>query len=229
MDSPDRLPQPLPGARTVLEVVEAILSEVPFAAPAVRALIDNRIKAGQRIILEEIRAKGMRAIDDLSDSQIDFFVPASYRFFEQVRLGEYEHNLRVIARQMAGEMAEDDSRDVGRIARTARCLEMASLDELRCIAHIKRAVEIYFADAKNQESTTSIEHHKDIFTPLSLQRGLEESGIAMEMYALRNAVWSLTTRGVIAESKYWFTQMDSTGYTATNLYFEIVSSCSGVV
>ncbi len=45
----------------------------------------------------------MSELDNLTDGQREFFLPAGYRFFEQVRLGEYEHNLQLLAELIAGE------------------------------------------------------------------------------------------------------------------------------
>ena len=135
-----RLPQPTGTAKPLVGIAHAIVESLPNVGPwlalAMRSAVDRSIVEGQRILSEEFSRRGIEALDDLTEEQREWFVPAGYRFFEQARLGEYEHNLRVLARLVAGEMLDENRKDVGRVARAARRLESISKKHLLCLACI---------------------------------------------------------------------------------------------
>jgi hypothetical protein len=218
------LPQPNSNATSASAITSVILDSVPWLGPAIKTYLQFKLEEARAILLDEIKRYGLQALDDLTVEQRRFLVPAGYRFFEQVRLGEYAHNLRVLARLIAGEMTGEGPPDIGRIARAARGLEMATLVELRCIARAKRAAEINFLDAAEKD-----DRPVGIFTPLTLVDSLSEGGTDLAMDDVVNAVWSLQNRGIFVESKEWFTAQERMGYTTTHLYNEIFESCSYVL
>lgn len=140
-------PQPTKSARNVYEISTAIVTTLVPPLAIVKAgadvLIRNRLEAGQTLLLEEIARCG---VGELSDEKWDYYVPTAYRFFEQVRLGEYEHNLSVLAKLIAGDLStEAVDPDIGKIGRAASKLEMLPKDVLVALSRCERAFEIYEA------------------------------------------------------------------------------------
>lgn len=139
----EEFPQPTKNALTVWKITGAICSTIPGLS-TIRELsqhfLDSRIELYQGKLIEAVRREG---IEVLSDEQAAFYVPAAYRFFEQVRLGEYDHNLFVLAALIAGNLNDKMGRaDVGRVGRAARKLELLSLSELTALVRCKEAFEI---------------------------------------------------------------------------------------
>jgi hypothetical protein len=88
--------------------------------------------------------------DELSVEQVGEYVPMTYRFFEAVKEGEYEHNLRILAAFMAKELKQDIP-DAPNFARTARRLEGITRRELALIALVDpRMAEFRKPEAANQ-------------------------------------------------------------------------------
>src|SRR5688572_9355518 len=101
----ERLPQPTAGASGKTSMVAALLNVVcPASGDALRGLLNQRIERGLEILIDEVRLAGRERLDDLSKEQMEFFLPQAYRFAEQVRIGDYAHNLRVIAKVIASEL-----------------------------------------------------------------------------------------------------------------------------
>lgn len=135
------VPQPKKNAVEVVEITMAIVGAVVPPIAVIKPWIDAHQKSkaehAQKILISEIEEHGISMIND---DQYEFYVPAVYRFLEQVRLGEYEHNLRVLAALIAQGLADKPDRpDVGVIGRAARKLELISNGELETLAASKVA------------------------------------------------------------------------------------------
>jgi hypothetical protein len=147
------LPQPARNTMEIVGVTSALTGAVldqlfPGIGTAFREVValavKRRIESGEKMLLEEVRRRGISALDD---PKFDFFVPAYYRFLEQVRLGEYDHNLAVLAKLIAGELEDGAAtHDVGRVGRAAQKLHLLSHKELaavvRCIRIFDNPVDL---------------------------------------------------------------------------------------
>ncbi|MDO6967011.1 hypothetical protein [Rhizobium alvei] len=141
------LPQPTKHAFEIYEVTSAIMTEFVPGLSVIKALSDiaiqKRLEAGQALLIGEISRTGLTA---LSNEKWSYYVPAAYRFFEQIRIGEYDHNLSVLAKLIAGDLEGDiASADVGKIGRAASKLEMLPREHLVALSRCERAFEIYQA------------------------------------------------------------------------------------
>ncbi len=114
-----------------------------------QAALEIRIEQYQQKLIDLLHERG---VDVLSEEQAQFYIPAAYRFFEQVRIGEYGHNLMVLGRLLAGELEGALPGDTGKIGRAARKLEMLPFEQLSCLALCKRGFEL--THTSERESTT---------------------------------------------------------------------------
>ncbi|WP_296074581.1 hypothetical protein [uncultured Agrobacterium sp.] len=141
----NNLPAPTSNARHIIEITTGLTGAVldavaPGVGTALRGAVSfairKRMEQGEALLLAEIERSGLSA---LNEDQLDFYVPAYYRFLEQVRLGEYQHNLTVLAKLITGGVTEASSdADVGRVGRAAQKLHMLSRSELGALAHCLR-------------------------------------------------------------------------------------------
>jgi hypothetical protein len=120
---------PTENARSTAAIAGAVVSDLlPIGSNTVNELwqqtLRRRYEAGQQILIEEVRKKGIEA---LADEQLNYFVPASYRFFENVRLGTCEHALKFLASFMANEL----SKEYSEVPKTSKVADAVSgLDEI---------------------------------------------------------------------------------------------------
>jgi hypothetical protein len=163
----------LPGLATLKELMQAAL--------------ENRIERYQRRLIDLVHERG---VDVLSEEQAQFYVPAAYRFFEQVRIGEYDHNLTILGRLIAGELEGGVPRDAGKIGRAARKLEMLTVEQLSFLATCKRGFEL--THTSQRESTTpgclDAAHMIDAFA---------ERGIDITYVQAREQLHELSARGLL--------------------------------
>ncbi|MEM5500493.1 hypothetical protein WNY59_02715 [Ahrensia kielensis] len=124
------LPRPTKNAQKVVDLVGVIASSVPIAS-SLKELWSIKLKRdferAQEILIEQISSQG---IEVLSDESLEFFVPASYKFFDQVRLGEYEHNLEILAGLITRNIGSSDSLSKKNILRYASALSGLSSYEI---------------------------------------------------------------------------------------------------
>lgn len=142
-DTTDKLPAPKPGALRVIEITEAVVVDVLAAfgipggaviAAAVKALAESRLEKGTEVLIEELKNAN---ICILNDEQAQVFIPNAYRFYEAVKQGEYKHNLRILARIMAGN-AKEGTGSTADVLRFARTIEGLSEDELALLWNCHR-------------------------------------------------------------------------------------------
>lgn len=126
-----------------LEIAGSFVPGGGVLKASLEILVRKRLEEGQRVLFAEIEERG---ISVLSKEKWEYFIPAAYRFFEQVRLGEYQHNLKILAKMIAdGTSAHDEPSDVGAIARAARKLEMLPREHLIALSRCERAFDLYAA------------------------------------------------------------------------------------
>jgi len=126
----EKLPEPTENARSVNAILGAMIADLMPMGSSLNELwrqhLERQFKKGQRILVERISRQGISA---LSDPQLAYFVPASYRFFEQVRQGELEHILAILAGQIASDLGEEDAEPIV-VARLSALLSGLSKFEL---------------------------------------------------------------------------------------------------
>lgn len=191
-DETTPVPQPSEGALDTYEICMAIASELVPGWSLVKAtsdvLIRRRMQHGQRILIEEISRSGR---DALTDERFNYYVPAAYRFFEQVRLGEYEHNLKILAKIISRDLEPDVlAPDVGRVARAASKLEMLPEAHLVALAYCERAFEIYRASDQYDGYWLCIDSH-------NLKASFAEAQIDVEPINCQEWLHELSSRGLL--------------------------------
>ncbi|KQW31049.1 hypothetical protein ASE36_01785 [Rhizobium sp. Root274] len=155
------IPDPSKSAKTVSAISLTVLADLVPGGSAFRDLVgayqSKKIEEYRQLLLTEIHQRGLKAFDDLSDTQIEFIIPAAYRFFEQVRLGEYRHNLKILARFLANGLVDQVSLpkpgDVGRLARQLEYLDEL---ELRVLAASIGFSEASLSKAKVEQPFISV-------------------------------------------------------------------------
>jgi hypothetical protein len=149
------LPQPTKTARDVYEVTGAILESIPGVGVLKKftdIYLNRRIEEELNKIVHEVRASG---IGILTETQFEFYLPSAYRFAEQVRLGDYEHNLRILRKILMNGLRAS-STDTGKIGRHARQLEYLSEFEIDVLAAAYE-LGMVFADRVGEEGFVSPE------------------------------------------------------------------------
>jgi hypothetical protein len=109
-----------------------------FAAAALPLIMERFIDRPKRQLMEAL-AKGQ--ITDLSAEQVAQFVPMAYRFLEAAKQGEYEHNLRVLAQYLTGELKQE-APEAAHFSRMARRVEGLSQTDLKVMV----LVELWFSE-----------------------------------------------------------------------------------
>lgn len=210
------LPQPSKSTRDIYEISAAVVTTLvpPLAAFKAGAdiLIRKRLEAGQALLLEEIRSSG---VDALSNEKWDYYLPAAYRFFEQVRLGEYEHNLSVLAKLIAGDLrATDPLPDIGKIGRAASKLEMLPKEVLIALSRCERAFEIY-------ETTDECDGYWICIDAPELIASFAEVGVDVKAIQCQEWLHELGCRGILTSSDRP-SRIGGTFYYRSSVYREII-------
>ena len=174
--------QPSKNARDVYEVTGAILESVPGGSVVKKfadIYLNRRIDAALKLLVEEIKNSGIQV---LTDAQYEYYLPSAYRFAEQVRLGEYEHNLKIL-RNIIIDGLKNNRMDSGKVGRNARQLENLTEFELSVlvacseIATMSKSVSLLFISSNSIVQNTSSfksSNREDIKCALSVlySRGL---------------------------------------------------------
>lgn len=186
------LPQPSKSARTVVAVTGAICGTLIPALGPLRELYNlylaRKMEQYRLVLIQEVEARGLRALEDLTEGQIEFLIPASYRFFEQVRLGDYEHNLRVLARYLAGRLAlPEPIREPGDVGRFARQLEYLDLKTLKVMA-----AAVMLRDKLDVDDTS------DFVSGEGLRHHFPEQFHDASLSSIRSSLAVLSSRGLLA-------------------------------
>lgn len=218
----NQVPQPTKNATDVYEVSSAIITALlpPLAVLKAGAdvLIRKRMEEGQRLLLSEI---GRMGTGQLADEKWDYYVPAAYRFFEQVRLGEYEHNLRVLAKLISGDLnAQQNDVDVGKIGRAARKLEMLPKAHLVALSRCQRAFELYAASDESDGYWICIDESE-------LRGSLAEVGVTAEGIECQEWLHELAARGILTSGGRP-SRIGGTYYFKNAVFDEIISSTEAV-
>ncbi len=185
------LPQPSSSARTVVAVTGAICDALIPALGPLRELFNlylaRKMEEYRQVLIDEIEARGVTALEDLTEGQIEFIIPASYRFFEQVRLGDYEHNLRVLARYLAGRLAATEPiRESGDVGRFARQLEYLDLKTLKVMANA-----LLLRDKLDADDTS------DFVSGEGLKHHFPEQFQDTSLSSVRSSLAVLSSRGLL--------------------------------
>jgi hypothetical protein len=135
-----KLPSPTQHADAIAKWVPTIAMafagiwypESAFAGAVYQLVYEKFVERPKRLLLGELR-KGN--VQNLSNEQLVPFVPMAYKFFEAAKEGEYEHNLRILAAFLRGEL-EQEIPDEANFARMVRRVEGLSLTDLRVMTMI---------------------------------------------------------------------------------------------
>lgn len=172
------LPQPSKTGRSVAALTAAICADLLPLGGTLREVFavyeQKKINEYRRVLVEEIEAFGVRTIDGLSEAQAEFVVPAAYRFFEQVRLGEYEHNLRILARFIGGSLADRSTTkspgDIGRFARQLEYLDEYCLRVLSAALRLREKIPNSANAGEPFIASDSLIHHFSEFSETDAPR-----------------------------------------------------------
>lgn len=190
----ENLPQPSESAQTVANVLVAVAGSLIPGGGVFRELLDihlnDRIKKSQTILIEALQEKGLIVFDELTQGQKEFIIPAAYRFYEQVRLGEYEHNLRILGKLLTNGLVSETHADPGIIGRASRRLELISRSELQALALTYNAFEIYRKSDEYDKYWLCIDGHE-------LVAAFIEQGLNLEVIEAEELLHEFSTRGLL--------------------------------
>ncbi|HCL64137.1 MAG TPA: hypothetical protein DIC56_04685 [Rhizobium sp.] len=187
----DELPQPTKSARNVLALTGAICSELLPGFSVLRELygvyLESKIEQHQRELIQAIEARGISAQRELSDEQSQFLLPAAYRFFEQVRLGEYAYNLKILAAFIAESVVREpgtlEAGDVGRFARQLEYLDLKTLKVMAAALMLRDKLDV--DETFDFVSSEGLKHHfPELFQDTSL-------------HSVRSSLAVLSSRGLL--------------------------------
>jgi hypothetical protein len=150
-----KLPKPVKGAQGILSVSSTILAEmlsalgVPATSIAVKFIeivSKNNIEKSTRLLLEQV-AKGN--IELLTDPDYEGLIPNTIAYYEAAKLGEFRHNLKILALMLIGE-SQKAQIDPSKVARTARRIASMSQADLQMLVTLKSVFDIK-ASEKNYD------------------------------------------------------------------------------
>ena len=127
------LPQPTKNARDIYEITGAVIESIPGVSLLKKFAdihLNRKLEEALKLIAKEVQECG---IEVLSDIQYEYYLSSAYRFAEQVRLGDYQHNLKILRRILVDGL-KSNSTDSGKIGRHARQLEYLSEFEIDVLA-----------------------------------------------------------------------------------------------
>lgn len=136
------LPSPVENAGTIAKLVTGVAAaftavwypEAGIAGAVLPFIIDHYVERPRKILLEELK-KGN--IQDLSAEQVAPLCPMTYKFLEAAKEGECEHNLRILAAYLVGELKQKAADDpAARFSRMVRRVEGLSDIDLKVMSLI---------------------------------------------------------------------------------------------
>lgn len=212
------VPQPTNKAKDIYDVLSAIVTSFIPSLAVFKAgadiLIRKRLEHGQSLLFSEINQKGL---SELSNEKWDYYIPTAYRFFEQVRLGEYNHNLIVLAKLIAGDLdATDSLPDIGKIGRAATKLEMLPKEHLFALARCERAFEIYQASEECDGYWICIDNRE-------LMDSYREIGVEILPIDCQGYLHELASRGLLIAGDRP-SRVGGTFYYKSSVFNEIISA-----
>jgi hypothetical protein len=215
-------PQPAKNATVVYDVVCGVLADFFPGGATIKTIVDtylqNKRSGIERLLLEAISERGIGAIDE---EQFEFYVPAIYRFVEQVRVGEYEHNLRVLAALIADGCAQASGpADAGVISRAAKRLELISFEELVTLAATKAAWDMRLSEGPTLQSEFTIDN-------LAILRAHDAQGQSLELPELAERLHELSVRGLLLYSPP--SGFFHGGYAPTRAFNELINAVTRTV
>jgi hypothetical protein len=223
-----KLPEPIEGAATRNELVQVLIAALfpggEIFAYGLGQLIQKRLRAGTDMLIEEIERSGKTRLDQLTEGQKEYFVPQAYRFMEQVRVGEYRHNLRVLAKILAGTIGDEGERaDTGIMLRAARALEGLPFDGLVALARCDEAFEKHPAPPFKFANGSR-------FVTISQRSLIDVSRLHGEELTFPEAAQYLTE---LAARGFLFiepgSRSESSAYGKTQLFAEVISAATAAV
>ena len=134
----EELPQPTNNARSISSLAIAVVSDLLPGSNTINELwrleLEKQFQRGQDVLLAAVERRGIRA---LNDDQLSFFIPASYTFFERVRLGEAEYNLKLLSEFIAGGLVSSVG-EPSHIARISHVISGLSEFEISVLVAVKK-------------------------------------------------------------------------------------------
>jgi hypothetical protein len=224
-----KLPEPIEGAAARNEFSQrAIAALLPgigeVVAYGLGQLIQKRLKAGTDVLIEEIEQSGRARLDQLTEGQKEYFLPQAYRFMEAVRVGEYRHNLRVLAKILAGTIGDEgEQADTGIMLRAARALEGLPFDGLVALARCNDAFEKHPAPEFEFENGSR-------FVTISEESLMSAFGAYGEHLSFPDAAQHLTE---LAARGFLFMEpgfrIEGSAFGKTQLFVEVISAALATV
>lgn len=217
-DELSEVPKPSKSAHDVYKIASAIVTTLVPPLEVFKAgadvLIRKRLEAGQALLIKEIQCTG---IGLLSEEKWEYYVPVAYRFFEQVRLGEYTHNITVLAKIIAGDLnAAKTDPDIGKIGRTASKLEMLPKDVLVALSRCERAFEIY-------EASDECDGYWICIDQSELVMSFTEVGVDVKPMQCQEWLHELSSRGILTSGGRP-SRIGGTFYYRNSVYQEIIEA-----
>jgi hypothetical protein len=189
-----QLPAPTEGAANIAKVATGVA--VAFASlryppaallgPVLPILIDRLVEKPMKLLMEQVR----RGVQNPSSEQVLQFVPMAYRYLEAAKEGEYEHNLRILAAYLAGELKQDVP-DAPSFSKMARRVEGLTKTDLKVMVLVES-----FASTVTSLSAEGAEPERPYVTASGLWAG-GANAYHLPRSVILESVTDLGTRGLL--------------------------------
>ena len=215
------LPAPKKGASDVATLTTGIAAAVagiffPGAAllgPVAAFAVKKYVTRWENVLSEELKKGNIRL---LTDEKAAAFVPMAYKFFEQAKEAEYEHNLKLLAEFLKGEL-ELEQPDSSSFARMARRIEGLSREEMKVIALIsgfETKVSRASTDAPSQSE-------RPYFSARQLAKD-RNNRAGFNHFFLQEALTELYSRGLLIADGASRVGQAETNYFASSSFMELL-------
>lgn len=189
-----KLPAPTENAGEIAKLVTGVTAAVAgiwfppaaIAAAVLPIVIDRYVNRPREILLKELQHGN---VNNLSAEQLAPFVPMAYKFFEAAKEGEYEHNLKILAAYLTGEMKQEIA-DPANFSRMARRIEGLSTIDLQVMALIDAILQSPDIKVPNKEKP----HSEGSFISASF---LPQKRRGLTIRAIEESLADLASRGFL--------------------------------
>lgn len=161
------IPNPKGSAKTVSSISLFVIGQLGPLGAAAKELVNNffakKAEESRVLLISAIEDRGIAALAELSEEQVEYLIPASLRFYEQVRLGEYRHNLKVLASFLADGLVQapspPDPGDVGKLSRQLEYLSVFDLSVLDGALGLRDRIPLEVNPNEPFISSEGLAHH----------------------------------------------------------------------
>jgi len=188
-------PKPTRNAADIAKLVTGLTAafiaqwypEAAIAGAVFPVIIDRYVNRPLKLLFKELEQGN---IGSLSSELFAAFIPMTYKLLEKAKEGEYEHNLRILAAYLVGELKQDVP-EPGNFSNMARRVEGLSAIDLKVMALID-ASQSQITHSSTDEGT---ERSRPYVSVGSLKQSRDSQGLTRA--DLAEALVDLGSRGFL--------------------------------